>query len=179
MSDGRTDRIFGVLFPRHGKSARSILAESIQNKGGDGRFRAFSAGSQPKGVVSPLGLKVPRSFDDPVERVRSKSWRQLSGADAAVMDVVGTVCDAAAGEACVVLPGRPIAAQWGIEDPSAVGGPDIRKEAASLAASRCLRNRISGFTSLPVASPDQASLSTMPTGIGRSGGASSPCSTAT
>lgn len=169
-----TDRIFNVLFLCTGNSARSILAESILNKDGNGRFRAFSAGSQPKGTVNPFALKVLRSFDYPSEGFRSKSWEEFAGPDAPVMDFVFTVCDNAAGEACPVWPGQPMTAHWGIEDPAAVDGPDIQKEAAFVAAFRYMKNRISAFTSLPVASLDKASLRTKLTEIGQSEGASSP-----
>ena len=174
MSAGQDDRIFNVLFLCTGNSARSILAESILTKDGEGRFRAFSAGSQPKGEVNPFALKVLKNFDYPVEGFRSKSWEEFAGPDAPVMDFVFTVCDNAAGEACPVWPGQPMTAHWGIEDPAAVDGPDIQKEAAFVAAFRYMKNRISAFTSLPVASLDKASLRTKLTEIGQSDGASSP-----
>ncbi|MCO5071285.1 MAG: arsenate reductase ArsC [Rhizobiaceae bacterium] len=174
MSDGQEHRVFNVLFLCTGNSARSILAESILNKDGAGRFRAFSAGSHPKGTVNPIALKVLRSFDYPSDGLRSKSWEEFAGSDAPVMDFVFTVCDNAAGEACPVWPGQPMTAHWGIEDPAAVDGPDIQKEAAFVAAFRYMKNRISAFTSLPVASLDTASLRTKLTEIGRSDGASSP-----
>ena len=169
-----TDRTYNVLFLCTGNSARSILAESILNKDGEGRFRAFSAGSQPKGAVNPFALKVLRSFDYPSEDFRSKGWEEFAGPGAPVMDFVFTVCDNAAGEACPVWPGQPMTAHWGIEDPAAVDGPDIQKEAAFVAAFRYMKNRLSAFTSLPVASLDKASLSTKLTEIGQSDGASSP-----
>lgn len=169
-----TDRIFNVLFLCTGNSARSILAESILTKDGEGRFRAFSAGSQPKGEVNPFALKVLKNFDYPVEGFRSKSWEEFAGPDAPVMDFVFTVCDNAAGEACPVWPGQPMTAHWGIEDPAAVDGPNIQKEAAFVAAFRYMKNRISAFTSLPVASLDKASLRTKLTEIGQAEGASSP-----
>lgn len=169
-----SDRIFNVLFLCTGNSARSILAESILNKDGAGRFRAYSAGSQPKGEVNPLALKVLESYDYPAEGFRSKGWEEFSGPDAPVMDFVFTVCDNAAGEACPVWPGQPMTAHWGIEDPAAVEGSDIEKEAAFVTAFRYLKNRISIFTALPVASLDRASLHTRLMGIGQSDGASSP-----
>ena len=169
-----TDRIYNVLFLCTGNSARSILAESILTKDGAGRFRAFSAGSQPKGAVNPFALKVLGSFDYPIEGFRSKSWEKFAGPGAPVMDFVFTVCDNAAGEACPVWPGQPMTAHWGIEDPAAVEGPDIEKEKAFVAAFRYMRNRISVFTALPVASLDKTALGTKLREIGRSEGATSP-----
>jgi len=168
------DRIFNVLFLCTGNSARSILAESILNKDGAGRFRAFSAGSQPKGDVHPLALKVLKSFDYPDGGLRSKSWEEFAAPDAPAMDFVFTVCDSAAGETCPVWPGQPMTAHWGIEDPAAVEGSEIELEAAFVAALRYLKNRISIFTALPVASLDKASLRAKLAEIGQSDGASSP-----
>ena len=169
-----TDRIYNVLFLCTGNSARSILAESILAKDGAGRFRAFSAGSMPKGAVNPFALKVLGSFDYPTEGFRSKSWEEFAQPGAPVMDFVFTVCDNAAGEACPVWPGQPMTAHWGIEDPAAVEGPDIEKEKAFVAAFRYMRNRIAVFTALPVASLDKAALGTKLREIGRSEGATSP-----
>ncbi|MCB1469919.1 MAG: arsenate reductase ArsC [Rhizobiaceae bacterium] len=166
-------RVFNVLFLCTGNSARSVLAESILIRDGAGRFRAFSAGSQPKREVNPFALKVLRSFDYPAEGFRSKSWEEFAAPDAPVMDFVFTVCDSAAGEACPVWPGQPMTAHWGIEDPAAVEGPEMAKEAAFVAAFRYMKNRISAFTSLPVASLDRASLRVRLTEIGQSEGASS------
>jgi arsenate reductase len=169
-----SDRVFNVLFLCTGNSARSIMAESILNKDGKGRFRAFSAGSQPKGQVNPLAIKVLRSFDYPAEGCRSKSWEEFAEPGAPVMDFVFTVCDDAAGEACPVWPGQPMTAHWGIEDPAAVTGSDIAKEAAFVSAFRYLRNRISAFVALPVASLDKVSLRSSLAQIGQSEGVSSP-----
>ena len=169
-----TDRIYNVLFLCTGNSARSILAESILTKDGAGRFRAFSAGSQPKGEVNRFALKVLGSFEYPTEGFRSKSWEEFAQPGAPVMDFVFTVCDNAAGEACPVWPGQPMTAHWGIEDPAAVEAPDIEKEKAFVAAFRYMRNRISVFTALPVASLDRAALGTKLREIGRSEGATSP-----
>lgn len=168
------DHVYNVLFLCTGNSARSILAESILNKDGGGRFRAFSAGSQPKGTVNPFALKVLKSYDYPHEGFRSKAWDEFATTDAPVMDFVFTVCDSAAGEACPVWPGQPMTAHWGIEDPAAVEGTDIQKEAAFVAAFRYLKNRISVFIALPVASLDKSSLRARLVEIGHSEGASSP-----
>jgi arsenate reductase (thioredoxin) len=168
-----SERIYNVLFLCTGNSARSILAESILRKDGRRHFRAFSAGSQPKGTVNPFALKVLRSLDYPTDDLRSKSWEEFARADAPVLDFVFTVCDNAAGETCPVWPGQPMTAHWGIEDPAAVGGTDITKEAAFVAAFRYLRNRIAAFTSLPLESIDRLSLGTKLRDIGRSEGATS------
>ncbi|WP_309083798.1 arsenate reductase ArsC [Chelativorans sp.] len=169
-----TDRIYNVLFLCTGNSARSILAESILRKDGAGRFRAFSAGSQPKGAVNPLALKVLRSFDYPSEGFRSKNWEEFARPGAPVMDFVFTVCNSAAGEACPVWPGQPMTAHWGIEDPAAVEGTAIQKEAAFVAAFRSLKNRISVFTALPITSLDRMALGAELVQIGRLQGATEP-----
>lgn len=167
------DRIYNVLFLCTGNSARSILAESILNKDGAGRFHAFSAGSHPKGAVNPLALAVLDSFDYPTAGLRSKGWEAFAGADAPVMDFVFTVCDSAAGEICPIWPGQPMTAHWGIEDPAAVEGADIQKEAAFVTAFRYLKNRISLLTALPLSKLDRMTLGAKLGEIGRTEGASS------
>jgi arsenate reductase len=166
-----SDPVYNVLFLCTGNSARSILAESILRKEGRQLFRAFSAGSQPKGAVNPLAIKVLNSLDFPTEGLRSKSWEEFARPDAPVMDFVFTVCDNAAGESCPVWPGRPMTAHWGIEDPAEVEGTDLQKEAAFIAALRYLKNRIAVFTSLPLGSIDRLSLGTRLRDIGRGEGA--------
>lgn len=161
------DRVYNVRFLCTGNSARSILAESIMNKNGNGRFRAFSAGSRPKGNVNPFALSVLNSFGYPTDGMRSKSWEEFAAPNAPVMDFVFTVCDSAAGESCPVWPGQPMTAHWGIEDPAAVQGADFQKEAAFVAAFRYLKNRINLFTNLPLASIDRLSLGTKLREIGR------------
>jgi arsenate reductase len=165
------DRTFNVLFLCTGNTARSILSESILRKEGRGRFNAFSAGSQPKGTVNPFALKVLQDMDYPVNDLRSKSWQEFAQAGAPAMDFVFTVCDNAAGEACPIWPGQPMTAHWGIEDPAAVEGTDLQKEAAFIEAFRHLRNRIAAFTSLPLSSIDALSLGTRLRDIGRMDGA--------
>jgi arsenate reductase (thioredoxin) len=154
MSDHRLN----VLFLCTGNSARSILAEGILRKDGAGRFNAFSAGSHPKGAVNPFALKVLESYGYPTEGYRSKSWDELAGPGAPVMDFVFTVCDSAAGEACPIWPGQPMTAHWGIEDPAAIQGADIEKERAFVTAFRYLKNRISIFISLPIGTLDKMAL---------------------
>jgi len=168
------DGIYNVLFLCTGNSARSILAESILSKEGAGRFRSFSAGSQPKGEVHPMALKVLRAFNYPSEGFRSKSWQEFAKPDAPVMDFVFTVCDSAAGEACPVWPGQPMTAHWGIEDPAAVEGSDVQKEAAFVAAFKYLKNRISVFAALPIASLDRMTLGSRLVEIGQLDGATKP-----
>jgi len=165
------DRPYNVLFLCTGNTARSILAEGILRKDGADRFSAFSAGSQPKGTVHPLALKVLGSFDYPTDGYRSKSWDEFARPDAPVMDFIFTVCDSAAGEACPVWPGHPVSAHWGIEDPAAVQGSDIEKEKAFVQALKYLKNRISAFLALPVASLDQIALTRHLREIGRLEGA--------
>jgi arsenate reductase len=166
-----SDPVYNVLFLCTGNSARSILAESILRKEGRQLFRAFSAGSQPKGAVNPFAIKVLNSLDFPTDGLRSKSWEEFARPDAPVMDFVFTVCDNAAGESCPVWPGQPMTAHWGIEDPAEVEGTDLQKEAAFVAALRYLKNRIAVFSSLPLGSIDRLSLGTRLRDIGRGEGA--------
>ena len=143
MSDSdQPHRIFNVLFLCTGNSARSILAESILAKDGTGRFRAFSAGSQPKGEVNPFALKVLRSLDYPADGFRSKSWEEFARPEAPVMDFVFTVCDNAAGEACPVWPGAPVVAHWGVDDPARAEGDEAQVRRAYQDALHRLRQRI-------------------------------------
>jgi len=164
------EHIYNVLFLCTGNSARSILAEGILRKEGEGRFRAFSAGSYPKGTVHPLALKVLESFGYPADNRRSKSWDEFTAPGAPVMDFVFTVCDSAAGETCPIWPGHPMTAHWGIEDPAAAEGGDMLKEAAFVTAFRHLKNRVALFTSLPLASIDRMALGTKLREIGQGEG---------
>jgi arsenate reductase len=164
------DRIYNVLFICTGNSARSILAESILQKDGTGRFRAFSAGSQPKGEVNPLALKTLQAWDYPAEGFRSKSWEEFAVPGATVMDFVFTVCDNAAGEVCPVWPGQPMTAHWGIEDPAAVEGSEVEKLRAFNMAFRYMKTRISLFTALPIRSLDAMALGTKLKEIGQAEG---------
>ena len=173
-----SNRIYNVLFLCTGNTARSILAESILRKDGRGRFNAFSAGSQPKGVVNPFALNVLRDYDYPTDGLRSKNWNEFASPDAPVMDFVFTVCDNAAGEACPFWPGQPMTAHWGIEDPAAVDGTEIQKQAAFVTAFRYLKNRISVFVNLPLVSIDTLSLGTKLREIGRLEGSTSGTSQA-
>jgi arsenate reductase len=167
------DRPYNVLFLCTGNTARSIIAEGILRKDGAGRFNAFSAGSQPKGRVNPFALKVLGAYGYPMDGLRSKGWEEFAGPNAPMMDFIFTVCDSAAGEACPVWPGHPATAHWGIEDPAAVEGTDIEKERAFVQAAKYLKNRISAFLALPVASLDQVALAHHLAEIGKLEGVSS------
>ena len=153
-----TERVFNVLFLCTGNSARSILAESILNQMGKGRFRAFSAGSHPTGQVSPFALEALKKNRFPVSDLRSKSWEEFAKPGAPALDFVFTVCDKAAGEVCPFWPGQPMTAHWGIEDPAAVEGEDRVKRNAMLKAFHLLNRRISIFLSLPLAKLDGITL---------------------
>lgn len=166
-----SDKIYNVLFLCTGNTARSILAEAILRKEGEGRFRAFSAGSQPKGEVNPLSLTTLEAAGYPTDGLRSKTWDEFALEGAPVMDFVFTVCDSAAGEACPLWPGSPVTAHWGIEDPAAVTGTPLEKQRAFNEAFRLLRQRISVFANLPLKSIDQLSLGTKLREIGRMEGA--------
>jgi arsenate reductase len=167
------DRVYNVLFLCTGNSAWSILAESILQKDGGGRFRAFSAGSQPKGEVNPVALRVLESMNYPIDGLRSKSWAEFAAPDAPVMDFVFTVCDNAAGESCPIWPGQPMTAHWGVEDPAAIEGSDIQRETAFVSAFRFMKNRIAAFTALPLGSIDAMVLGTKLRDIGNSEGSTS------
>ncbi len=160
------DRVYNVLFLCTGNSARSILGEALLNHVGNGRFRAFSAGSMPKGQVHPMSLRVLSDAGISIEGLRSKSWEEFAGAEAPKMDFVFTVCDNAAGEACPIWPGQPMTAHWGIEDPAAVEGPEFKQRAAFEDAMRFMRNRIAAFISLPLDSIDNMALGSKLRGIG-------------
>jgi arsenate reductase (thioredoxin) len=166
-----TDRPFNVVFLCTGNSARSILAEAILNKAGKGAFRAFSAGSQPKGQVNPNALQLLESLGYETAGLRSKSWDELAGPGAPEFDFVFTVCDNAAAEACPVWPGQPMTAHWGIADPAEAKGTVAEVSLAFKEAYRLLSQRIGIFTSLPLRSLDQLSLKNKLRAIGEMEGA--------
>ncbi|MCJ9720257.1 arsenate reductase ArsC [Agrobacterium sp. SHOUNA12C] len=161
------DHVYNVLFLCTGNSARSILAESILEAEGNGRFRAFSAGSHPKREVHPWALKTLEALGYRSSGFSSKSWDVFAKAGAPQMDFIFTVCDNAAGEACPVWLGHPATAHWGIEDPAAVEGSDIEKGRAFAQAAKYLKNRISLFVNLPLATIDKLALETKLREIGR------------
>ncbi|MEQ8740854.1 MAG: arsenate reductase ArsC [Hoeflea sp.] len=153
-----TDKIYNVLFLCTGNSARSVLAEAIMNRIGSGKFRAFSAGSQPKGEVHPYTLDLLRQLNYDTGFARSKDWSEFAEPDAPALDFVFTVCDSAAKEACPVWPGQPMSAHWGVPDPVAATGTEAEKRLAFAEAYRMLNARISAFTSLPLQSIDRMTL---------------------
>lgn len=149
------NRVYNVLFLCTGNSARSILAEAILNDRGRGRFRAFSAGSHPKGAVHPQALALLERLGLPTEGLRSKAWDEFARPGAPPLDFVFTVCDDAAGEVCPIWPGQPVTAHWGQPDPAAVEGTALEKANAFREAFRTLEERIDLFLSrpLPTAAP--------------------------
>jgi len=143
-------REFNVLFLCTGNSARSIMAECGINRWGKGKFRGFSAGSHPKGVVHPMTLELLTELNCEISGLRSKSWDEFARADSPPLDFVFTVCDQVAGELCPVWPGQPITAHWGAADPAAFVGSDERKRHFFHLIYNELENRIKMFTSLPL-----------------------------
>ena len=166
LSNGK---LFNVLFLCTGNSARSIFAEAILAREGMGRFKAFSAGSQPAGRVNPHALALLRKLGHDVSGYRSKHWNEFAGDGAPRMDFVFTVCDNAANEVCPVWPGQPMSAHWGIPDPAAATGTQAEIAAAFADAYRMLTNRISIFVNLPIASLDKLALQERLDDIGRAG----------
>jgi arsenate reductase len=167
-------KIYNVLFLCTGNSARSILAESLLKHWGNGKFRAFSAGSIPKGQVHPLALDLLKRMNLPAEGFRSKSWDEFAAQGAPPIDFIFTVCDNAAGEVCPVWPGKPLTAHWGIEDPAAVAGADAEKAFAFRKALKELETRIKLFTGLPIESLDGMTLQAKLRAIGKRNPAAEP-----
>jgi arsenate reductase (thioredoxin) len=166
-----TQRPLNTLFLCTGNSARSIMAEAILNKLGAGRFRAYSAGSQPKGEINPHTVALLDGLGYDTSAFRSKSWSDFAKPGAPALDFVFTVCDNAAGEACPVWPGQPMTAHWGIPDPAEAQGTPAEIALAFKDAYRMLHQRIAIFTALPIQSPDQLSLQARLKDIGRLQGA--------
>jgi len=161
------DHVFNVLFLCTGNSARSILAESILNREGAGRFRGFSAGSHPKGQVHPYALDLRRKMNHATATLRPKSWDEFATPGAPAMDFVFTVCDNAANEICPIWPGQPMSAHWGIPDPAAAEGTEAERRLAFAEAYRMMTNRISIFTNLPLRALDKLGLQARLDEIGR------------
>ncbi|WP_286999635.1 MULTISPECIES: arsenate reductase ArsC [Comamonas] len=153
-----TDATYNVLFICTGNSARSILAEGILNELGKGKFRAFSAGSHPKGEVHPQALATLKRLHMPDTGYRSKSWDEFVAPQAPVFDFIFTVCDNAAGEVCPLWPGNPVSAHWGLPDPAAVTGTEEQQVKAFRDTAMMLRRRIELLLSLPLQRLDSMSL---------------------
>ena len=160
-------RIYNVLFLCTGNSARSILAESLIDHWGGGRFKGYSAGSFPKGEVHPLALDLLRKLGLPSQGMRSKSWDEFARPGAPVMDFVFTVCDQAAGEICPIWPGNPVTAHWGVPDPAAAMGTEAERRNAFRAALLTLENRIKLFAALPLDKLDRIPVARNVDEIGR------------
>ena len=160
-------KVYNVLFLCTGNSARSIMAEAILNRDGQGKFRAFSAGSKPKGQVHPYALDLLRKLHYDVSKARSKSWLEFSQPDSPKLDFVFTVCDNAAAEACPYWPGQPMTAHWGVPDPAAATGNEAEIRFAFADTLRMLTNRINIFVSLPLAKLDRLSLQKQLDAIGK------------
>ena len=154
------DAPFNALFLCTANSARSILAEAILNREGRGQFRAFSAGSSPRGEVHPYALDFLRNQNHDIADLRSKSWEEFAGDSAPEMHFVFTVCDNAAGETCPIWPSQPMTAHWGVPDPAASGGSEAEQRQAFAEAYRQLNNRISALVNLPLRSLDRMALKT-------------------
>ena len=152
------ERAYNVLFLCTGNSARSILAEALMNRWGQGKFLAFSAGSHPTGTINPYALALLQRAGIPLENLRSKSWDEFATPGAPAMDFIFTVCDNAAGESCPYWPGHPMTAHWGVPDPAAIDGSAAEKEKAFWSAFRTLEARIKLLACLPIATLEGMTL---------------------
>jgi len=161
------DLVYNVLFLCTGNSARSILAEVLTNRWGQGKFKGYSAGSHPKRALHPLALELLHSRGLATDGLRSKSWNEFAQPGAPNLDFVFTVCDNAAGEVCPYWPGQPMTAHWGVEDPAAVDGTDAEKRHAFLQTYTILEARIKIFSSLPVRTLDRIGLQERINNIGK------------
>lgn len=162
-----SEKTYNVLFLCTGNSARSIIAECVLNKLGRGRFRAFSAGSFPKGEVHPYAIELLRRQAFDTDALRSKSWNEFAAQGAPPLDFVFTVCDNARGEVCPIWPGQPMTAHWGMPDPAAVEGNEAERRLAFAETLRMLNNRVGAFVNLPLKSLDKLSLQKQIDEIGR------------
>jgi protein-tyrosine-phosphatase len=161
------EKTYNVLFLCTGNSARSIIAEAILNRLGQGRFRTYSAGSHPKGQVHPYAADLLKNMGFDTDGLRSKSWDEFAAPGAPPLDFVFTVCDDAASEECPHWPGQPMTAHWGMPDPAAARGNEAERRLAFADTLRMLSNRISIFVSLPIRSLDMMSLQTRIDQIGQ------------
>ena len=160
-------KTYNVLFLCTGNSARSIIAECVLNRLGHGRFRAYSAGSFPKGEVHPYAVELLRRQAFDTDELRSKSWNEFAAQGAPQLDFVFTVCDNARGEVCPIWPGQPMTAHWGMPDPAAVEGNEAERRLAFAETLRMLNNRVGAFVNLPLKSLDKLSLQKQIDEIGR------------
>jgi arsenate reductase len=158
---------YNVLFLCTGNSARSVIAEALLTRFGEGRFRAFSAGSHPKGQVHPLALRLLQQRGFPTDGLRSKGWEEFAAAGAPLMELIVTVCDNAAGEVCPVWPGQPTTVHWSIQDPAAVEGSEKERMRAFELAARELETRIRLLTALRLDEADPGNLKRRLERIGR------------
>jgi arsenate reductase len=165
------DKSYNVLFLCTANSARSVLAEAIMNKIGGTKFKAYSAGSQPRGSINPNTLSLLKGLGYDVSGFRSKSWNEFAKPGAPAIDFIFTVCDDAAGETCPVWPGKPMTAHWGVADPAAVSGTEMEIAAAFREAYRVLHRRIELFAALPFRGLDELALRNKLREIGRTDGA--------
>ncbi|UOD50455.1 arsenate reductase ArsC [Orrella daihaiensis] len=161
------DRPWNVLFLCRANSARSQIAEVLLNRMAQGRFKAYSAGSQPAQAVHPLTFEVLKGLDYPLDQLRPKDWAEFGKPDAPVMDFVFTVCDDTAGEVCPAWPGQPMTAHWGVSDPAAVTGNEALQMTAFGDALRQIRRRLEIFVELPIEKLDRLSLQSKVDEIGR------------
>ena len=161
------NKVFNVLFICRGNSARSIMAEAVLNRAGQGRFRAFSAGSHPKGHIHPHAIDILKRLHYDVSALRSKSWTEFTGSGGPKLDFAFTLCDDAAAEECTVWPGQPMTAHWGMPDPAAVEGTPSEIALAFADTYRMLNNRITAFANLKISGLDRLSLQKHVADIGR------------
>ena len=162
------DRIYNVLFLCTGNSARSIMGEAIMDREGLGKFKGYSAGSHPKGEIHPYALELLLKLNYSVKGLHSKDWSEFAKPGAPQIDFVFTVCDSAANEVCPIWPGQPMTAHWGLPDPATVEGNEAERRLAFADTHRMLKNRISVFANLPIASLDRLALQEKLSGIGKS-----------
>jgi len=162
-----SDAAVGVLFVCTGNSARSIIAECVLNRLGQGRFNAYSAGSHPKGEVHPYALDILKEQNHDISKLSSKSWDEFAETHAPKIDVVITVCDNAAGEACPVWPGNPMTVHWGLPDPAAAKGSEDETRQAFADCLEATTRRIDALCDLPVADLDKQTLRARLEAIGR------------
>ncbi|GAB3628945.1 arsenate reductase [Pandoraea terrae] len=153
-----SDKTYNVLFLCTGNTSRSIMSEALLATLGRGRFKTFSAGSQPSGKVNPFAIEQVKKTGYDLSNLRSKSWDEFAEAGAPRMDFIITVCDQAAGEVCPLWPGHPSSAHWGFYDPAAVDGPDEKKRAAFEQVFRQIQYRVEAFLDVPLQELDDAAI---------------------